>query len=396
MTILRLPPAADPVLSVIMVTYGGWDWPVRALAALEEHTLVPFEAICVDNASWDGTGDLLEDLVDGVQIVRNRKNLGFAGAANQGAEMARGAYLCFLNPDCLVTPGWFRPLRDALSRRGVGAAIPRFLDPKGRVQEAGSVVDRQGWTEAVGRGASSSDAEYLFPRVVDYGSGACLVIGRRTFLKAGGFDPVYYPAYCEDVDLAFRLAEGGRRTVYEPRSSVIHAGTVSTDTVTRDRLIERNRRILLNRWADRLADRPPLTELEDHPGRFLALRDALAPDRILVIAEDDPEGTKQVRSAAATMATGWPDARVTLVDSRVDGALEDLLGAGVEVVGPPDLGAWLESRRFHYSAVLGGGDELEAALKRSQPQAEQRALDGFLGAPIEAVMASIGAGPRLD
>ena len=66
MTILRLPPAADPVLSVVMVTYGGWDWPLRALAALEEHTLVPFEAICIDNASRDGTGELLEDLADGL------------------------------------------------------------------------------------------------------------------------------------------------------------------------------------------------------------------------------------------------------------------------------------------------------------------------------------------
>jgi GT2 family glycosyltransferase len=396
MTILRLPPAADPILSVVMVTYGGWDWPLRALAALEEHTLVPFEAICVDNASWDGTGELLEDLVDGVRLVRNRRNLGFAGAANQAAELARGDYLCFLNPDCLVTPGWFRPLRDALSRRGVAAVIPRFLDPDGRLQEAGSVVDSQGWTEAVGRGAHADDPAYLFPRVVDYGSGACLVIRRQAFFAVSGFDPAYFPAYCEDVDLSFRLAARGLRTMYEPRSSVVHAGTVSTNNVTRDRLIERNRRLLLERWGERLADRPPLTELDERPGRFLALRDALTPDRVLVIPNGDLELAKGARARASHMAGRWPDARVTLVESAPDGSLEELLAAGVEVVTPLDLGGWLEARRFHYSAVLGGGPELEEVLERAQPQAERRALAEGLEVPLEELMASIGAGPPLD
>ena len=396
MTILRLPPAADPVLSVVMVTYGGWDWPVRSLAALEEHTLVPFEAVCVDNASWDGTGELLEDLVDGVRLIRNRRNLGFAGAANQGAELARGEYLCFLNPDCLVTPGWFRPLRDVLARRGISAAIPRFADPRGTLQEAGSVVDSQGWTEAVGRGASLQDAAYLFPRVIDYGSAACLVIERRAFLEVAGFDPAFFPAYCEDVDLAFRLAERGHRTMLEPRSTVVHAGTVSTDHITRDRLIERNRRLLLERWGDRLADRPPLTELEDRPGRFLALRDARAPDRVLILPTEDPELRKAVLGAAAKMASGWPDARVTLVEPAVDGALEDLLGAGVEVVVPQDMVAWLESRRFHYSAVVGGGDDARQALERTQPQAERLHVETLLGDRIPGLMASIGAGPPLD
>ena len=396
MTILRLPPAADPVLSVVMVTYGGWDWPIRSLAALEEHTLVPFEAICVDNASWDGTGDLLEDLVDGVKLVRNRRNFGFAGAANQGAELARGELLCFLNPDCLVTPGWFRPLRDALARPGVAAVIPRFVDPSGRLQEAGSVVDSQGWTEAVGKGARADDPAYLFPRVIDYGSAACLVIRRRAFLEAAGFEPAYFPAYCEDVDLAFRLADRGLRTMYEPAATVVHAGTVSTDGISRDRLIERNRRLLVRRWGERLADRPPLTELTEHPGRLLALRDAPTPDRVLILGEANPERAKVIHAAAGRMASGWPDARVTLVEPRPNGALEELLAAGVEVVNPSDLGLWLETRRFHYSAVLGGDGALDTALGATQPQAERKSLEEALRGPIQGLMASIGAGPPLD
>jgi GT2 family glycosyltransferase len=314
-SVLRLPTVSDPLVSFVMVTYGGWDWPLRALTAVEEHTLVPFEVICVDNASWDGTGELLEDLVEGARIVRNRRNLGFAGAANQAAELARGRYICFLNPDCLVAPGWFRPLREALDRPGTGAVIPRFVDPHGRMQEAGSLVDSQGWTEAVGRGAALDDPAYRFPRRVDYGSAACLLVRRRVFFDAAGFDPVYFPAYCEDVDLAFRLAERGLRTMYEPRSTVIHAGTVSTGRIARDRLIERNRRILLRRWGELLADRPPLTELDERPERLLALRDASTPDRVLISRADGERGAP-MREAAARLAHRWPDVRVTLLGER--------------------------------------------------------------------------------
>ena len=392
MTILRLPPAADPVLSVVMVTYGGWDWPIRSLTALEEHTLVPFEVICVDNDSWDGTGELLEDLVDGATIIRNRKNMGFAGAANQAAERARAPYLCFLNPDCLVTPGWFRPLRDALARRSVAAAIPRFVGTDGEVQEAGSVVDRQGWTEAVGRGASAADPAYLFPRVVDYGSAACLVIRRRDFLNVGGFDPVYYPAYCEDVDLAFRLEEASLRTIYEPRATVIHAGSVSTDTIQRDRLIERNRRILLRRWGERLADRPPLTELDEHPHRLLALRDAPCVDRVLILLDGDARAAE----LAAQLASGWLGLRATLLVPGLDAAAEELLASGVEVVAPRDPAGWLEERRFHYSVVVGEAERLEDALTRTQPQAELLSLAEASRLPVERFAASIGAGPPLD
>ena len=173
---LSVPRARDPLLSVVMVTYGGWDWPLRALEALREHTDVPFEAICVDNASWDGTGDLLEELVGGPIVIRNAENRGFAAAANQGARVARGRVFCFLNPDCLVTPGWLVPLLRALDRPRAGAAIPLFLDPDGLIDEAGSVVDCQGWTEAIGRGADPREPEHRFPRVIDYGSAACLVM----------------------------------------------------------------------------------------------------------------------------------------------------------------------------------------------------------------------------
>jgi GT2 family glycosyltransferase len=388
---LLLPKSPSPLLSVVLVTYGGWDWPYRALEALRDATDQPLEVICVDNASWDGTGDLLEELVAGATVVRNRENRGFAAAANQGAALTRGAYLCFLNPDCLVRPGWLGPLVAALERPGIGAALPRFLAPDGTVQEAGSVIDRQGWSEALGRGLDPADPETRFPRLVDYGSAACLVMRSSTFREAGGFDEAFHPAYCEDVDLAFRLREAGLHTRYEPASSVVHAGTVSTGSITRDRLIEHNRRLLLRRWGHLLADRPPLVETEDRPHRLLALRDALAPDRLLVLPDRLP-GPGEPLARALMAVAGALSVRVTVaVEGKGDPAAEgELLAAGVEVAVTEDLERWLAARRYHASVVLASERVPGPVIHRWQPQAASQPLGDAVLEP-GALLASLGA-----
>jgi GT2 family glycosyltransferase len=395
---LRIPPADSPLVSVVMVTYGGWDWPYRSLEAVAEHTDAPWEAVCVDNASWDGTGDLLEELVAGATVIRNEDNRGFGAAANQGAERARGEWLCFLNPDCLVRPGWLDPLIGAIEEDPLaGAAIPRFLAPDGTVQEAGSAVDQQGWTHAFGLGADPAELEHRFRRYVDFGSAACLVMRRQTFLETGGFDAAYFPAYCEDVDLCFRLRERGLRTVYEPRSEVTHAGAASTDHIRRARLIERNRRLLLERWGERLAERPALVELDVRPYRLAALRDADALDRVLVVNHRVPGAGHPLRTFLEEGA-GWPGARLTLLCTSGEPAdVDALLVGGVEVALPPDPGAWLERRRFHYGAVLVADpaepEVLHSLLERFQPQALRRTTAETAGQPVPELLASLGAAP---
>lgn len=390
MTRLTVPGPADPDVSIVLVTYGGWPWPLRALEALQDGTDPVYEVVAVDNASPDRTADRLEEEVDGLRLVRNERNEGFAAAAGQGAAEARGDVLCFLNPDALVRPGWLPPLRRAIERPGVGAAVPRFLDPDGRVQEAGSVVDRQGWTEALGAGSDPGDPATRFPRAVDYGSAACLMISREDYGRAGGFDPAYAPAYCEDVDLAFALRQAGLHTMYEPGADVVHAGAGSTDEETRTALIERNRPRLLARWGDELSARPPLGELETYPHRLIALRDALAIERVLVLRDRLPNAEDPVAAFLVEAARGHLGARCTVValeDRELGGRAGWLLDAGVEVIpGPRDPQAWLDGRRFHYSAVLADAPiwrRLGDAVARSQPQAE-RLLDvgaGTEGAP---------------
>jgi GT2 family glycosyltransferase len=341
---------------------------MRTLRSVVERTDPVYEVIAVDNASPDRTRRWLAEEVAGATVVLHDRNVGFAAAVNRAALEARAPAVCLLNPDVEVHPGWLPPLLRALEDPRVGAVVPRYLYPDGRLQEAGSVVGREGRSLAIGKGGDPEDPVHRFPRVVDYGSAACLVLRRSSFHLVGGLDPVYRPAYLEDVDLAFALREHGLRTLYEPRSTVVHAGAGSTDDDTRRQLIERNRLIFEERWRRRLRWRPRWG-----PTRYkaVALRDLETPDRLLVLADAVPGADSRLERLLTEASLGWETARVTLMALDRSGDLQRLLDRGVEVA--PATPEELEARLFHASAVLIAGGEvwerLGAEVLRSQPQA---------------------------
>ena len=133
MTALRFPTVDDPLVSIVMVTYGNWPLVRRSLEALLERTDPVYELIVVDGASPDDTAQRLSEEVEGASLVLSKENLGFGGGSNLGAEQAKGRYVCFLNSDALVEPGWLDPLVEMLEEDPTtGAAIPMFLNPTER------------------------------------------------------------------------------------------------------------------------------------------------------------------------------------------------------------------------------------------------------------------------
>ena len=109
---------------------------------------------------------------------------------------------------------------------------------------------------AIGDGDDPKLFEHRFTRTVDYGSAACLIVRADLFAKVGGFDPAYTPAYYEDADLCFKLAERGFSTVFEPRARVVHlrGGT----SARANALMRVNRHVFASRWRERLERRHPL------------------------------------------------------------------------------------------------------------------------------------------
>ena len=398
MTPSAFAPAGSARVAVVIVTRGAWDWTQRALAALHRHT-PEVEVVIVDNASSDGTPERLGREVEGVRLVANPENVGFARAANQGAELAGGELVAFLNNDALVHDGWLAPLVEAVDRDArVAAAGPRLLNLDGSLQEAGALVARDGSTWSYGFGDDPDRPEYRFPRLVDYAAGACLLVRRAALLDCGGFADAYSPAYYEDVDLCFALAARGRRTVYEPRSVVTHARHGSGDAAQAHALSRRNRVTFLERWGDALEARPATLD-PPRPRAILGARDALSLDRIL-FAGAGPRTDPLLRAFAGL----WPDARITALLEDADPAaarVDALLAHGVEAVaGLDDPSAWLADRRFHYDVVVAadGAPDTPAA---TQPQALQLSLDDLLdarggplpGPDLGAVLAEAGVAP---
>ena len=377
---LSVPPAARPDVSVVLVLHNAWEWSSQAMQALVDNTPAgSYELIVVDNDSRDATTHGLDDL-SGATVLRNPRNAGFGIACNQGAVAARARHLVFLNSDALVHPDWLAPLVEiADGDASVTAVGARLLNLDGSLQEAGTIVWGDGLVNNYGDGDDPTRAEYRFVRDVDYVSAACLLVRRAAFVAAGGFDPVYAPAYLEDVDLCFGFKAAGMRVVFQPFATATHARWASGDRSGTQRLVERNRPIFRARWADALRQRPVYPGVDDRR-LFLDARDAACADRVLVVAAEMADGgdADTVVRVACTAAGSDPGStRVTLLSTSGDATAVwvcALQRGGVEVAClGPDAEAWLRERRHHYSAIAewtsGSSAPLHAALDRWQPAA---------------------------
>ncbi len=254
---LIIPFSANPVVSVIVPTYGQVQLTLKCLAAIADHTpTLAFEVIVVDDA-WDGADAHCLEQVSGIRLIRNETNLGFLHSCNKAASAAKGHYLLFLNNDTEVSESWLEPMVSLFGQRpGTGAVGAKLLNPDGSLQEAGGIIwqDASGWN--FGRLEDPSNPAYNYVREVDYCSGAALMVERLVFAGLGGFDSVFAPAYFEDADLCFRLREIGLKTLYQPAARVIHHEGMShgRDTSTGIKSCQvANRRAFISRWADVLA-----------------------------------------------------------------------------------------------------------------------------------------------
>ncbi len=221
-----------PTASIVIPVFDQFAHTLACLRALAAHPPeTPFEVIVVDDGCSDETPAALPQ-IGGVRYHRRAQNGGFIAACNDGALLARGEYLIFLNNDTIPQPGWLDALlRTFTEHPDAGLVGAQLLYPDGRLQEAGGVVfaDGSGWN--YGRFESPEDPRFGYLRDCDYVSGAALAIPRALFAQLGGFDTRYAPAYYEDTDLAFAVRAAGKRVLYQPAARVIHAegGTAGTD-----------------------------------------------------------------------------------------------------------------------------------------------------------------------
>jgi GT2 family glycosyltransferase len=216
-------------ISVVVPSWNGMDHLEKCLESLLSQKNPEFEVVVVDNGSADGSADFVAAHYPQVQLIRNKRNLGFAGGCNVGLRAARGEVLVLLNQDVIVLPGWLGALADALADEQVGVAGAKLLEPDGRtLSHAGGYLE---WPVAMGLhiGIGEIDqGQYDVATDVEYVTGASLAIRRNVLDRVGLLDERFYPAFFEDVDLCWRVRQAGWRVRYEPRAVALHDEASST------------------------------------------------------------------------------------------------------------------------------------------------------------------------
>ena len=245
-----------PVLSAIVVSYRKGELLERCLlsaqVALREIGGSTELILILNRASRDECFSS-EELLEGIEIVYEPENIGFAPAVSKGVRRARSEWVALLNDDATVEPQAFaRMLAAGTSAADVGsvAAQMRFSDRPQIINSAGIEVDRLGvaYDRLLGKPLSASETE----TVEVFGASGGAALYRRAMLDdIGGFDESFF-AYLEDVDVAWRVRMKGWRCLYMPDAVVFHhhSATLGHGSKRKYYLVGRNRIRLLAKNAD--------------------------------------------------------------------------------------------------------------------------------------------------
>lgn len=231
-------------LTLVIINWNARDHLRRCLGAA--HSL-GYPIIVVDNASSDGSREMVAEHFPAVTLLASDVNLGFAGGVNAGVRATASPWVLILNPDVAVTPdGLEGLLREGTAEPTIGAAGACLVDAAGMPQ-AGFAVRRfptlatlavdlllvdQLWP------ANPATSRYLardlaldVTQDVEQPAAASLLVRRAAFDAVGGFDPGFHPAWFEDVDFCRRLRAAGWRIRYVAGARLRHEGGVAMRTM---------------------------------------------------------------------------------------------------------------------------------------------------------------------
>jgi GT2 family glycosyltransferase len=224
-------------VSVTIVTYNSGRFIKRCLESVLAQKFASKEIIVVDNASTDGTVDILEQFEDRCRIVYNEVNLGFASAQNQAIAISGGDWVLTLNPDVLLLPGFIQAMVDA------GDVDPRVGSVCGKLLTILSnfdlpekqLVDSTGiyftpMLRHLDRGSQEVDNGHYLNFEYVFGATAAAALYRREMIEDVAMDGEFFDGdffvYREDADVAWRAQLLGWRCIYTPHARGYHVRNV--------------------------------------------------------------------------------------------------------------------------------------------------------------------------
>jgi GT2 family glycosyltransferase len=229
-------------LSIVIVNWNTKEFLQRCLESLRANPPSgELEVIVIDNASTDGSAEMVRQEFPEAVLIENQENLGYAQGNNQGIAASKGEYVLLLNPDTEVTPGALDSLVEFAKNRPDAAAVGcRLINPDGGVQSS-----CRSFPSPLPLLFEYTKLSRLFPRSrlfgayrmtyfdysrvaeVDQPMGSCLLLSRKAIEDVGLFDEEF-PIFFNEVDWCFRAKQRGWKAYFTPDAEVLHHGGAST------------------------------------------------------------------------------------------------------------------------------------------------------------------------
>lgn len=229
--------------SIVIVSYNTKKILDDCLKSVIKHTKnINYEIIVVDNGSQDGSVDLVKSYTKKfaqVILVDTKENLGFGIGNNRGVEVARGKHLLFLNSDTLFIDNALEKVLGDLQDDKIGVYSCRLLNSDKSIQASGGYfptllnvfawqlfIDDLPVIKSYIHSFHPSLSYYKKNPLLDWVTGAFMIVPKSVFLEAGGFDKNIF-MYTEEMELCYRISRLGYKTVLKSKPSIIHLGGAS-------------------------------------------------------------------------------------------------------------------------------------------------------------------------
>jgi len=229
----------NPFVSIITVTWNSAKDIINCINSIKKQTYTDFEILLIDNNSNDNSVDIVRKHYPDIQIIENKKNLGFAEGNNIGIQKASGEILAFVNPDVILDPNWLNNLVTKLqSSNKIGGVVGKIFYlgekyPKDAIFCTWSKIDP--FTATPYNFTNNEPASK-----VDYLSGAAMLVKKEVIDTVGLLDSNYF-LYFEETDWCARMIRAGYDLIYVPNALSWHAVSTSTHSDEKIFYMERNR-----------------------------------------------------------------------------------------------------------------------------------------------------------
>jgi len=248
-----------PKVSILIVSWNTREILRDCLRTVYEQTKdVRFEVIVVDNASQDGSAEMVKKDFPQAVLLANTANRGFAAANNQGIEAAKGRYVLLLNPDTLILDGAIDKMVSFAEAHAAAAAVACrvlnadktwqptcFLFPSALSLLIAALYLNRLWPRNRFCGRERMTWwDGLDARAVDVVAGCFILVRREAIERVGVLDETYF-MYGEEADWCYRFQKAGWKVLYTPIAQIVHLGGVSSAQVKGPMCLQLRASILL-------------------------------------------------------------------------------------------------------------------------------------------------------